>query len=129
MEITGRIVADARTNKTKSGKEVTGFTLVQNDNFTTKAGEKKQVSTFFDCSYWGSSKVAVYLKKGCIVSVYGRIGMNVYKNMDGDAKGSLTFHVKELKFIAGTGGATQSVKDQDGVSAKTEDGEKDDLPF
>jgi single-strand DNA-binding protein len=100
MEITGRVIADAKINALTDGREVVAFTLVINDQFKTKAGEKREVATFFNCSYWLTSKVAQHLKKGSIVSVYGRIGLNVYKNQDGEAKGSLTFHVNDIKFVA-----------------------------
>lgn len=134
MEITGRITADAKINKLTDGREVTAFTLVQNDHFTTKAGEKKQVATFFNCSYWVSTKAAEHLKKGSIISVYGRIGFNAYKDQQGEAKGSLTFHVNDIKFVAKSATATattastaNSNKPTTNTSNSTEN--KDDLPF
>lgn len=100
MEITGRITADAKISKLTDGREVTGFTIVQNDNFKTKSGEKKQVATFFKCSYWVSPKAAHHLKKGAIITVYGRIGLDVYTNQKGEAQGSITVHVNDIKFVS-----------------------------
>ena len=68
MEITGRITADAKNSKLADGREVTNFTLVINDQFKTKNGDRKEVSTFFKCAYWVSPKAANYLKKGIIIS-------------------------------------------------------------
>ncbi len=99
MEITGRITADAKVVTLTDGREVTNFTIVMNDRFTTKAGERREVATFIKCAYWVSAKVAPYLKKGGIISVYGRIGLDVYKNVEGDPKGSLTFHVNDVRLI------------------------------
>ena len=100
MELTGRLTADAQINKLTDEREVTNFTLVMNDHFTTKAGEKREVATFVKCAYWVSPKVAQHLKKGCIISVYGRIGLDVYSGTDGKPQGSLTFHVNNITFIA-----------------------------
>ena len=101
MEITGRITADAKTNKLTDGREVINFTLAINDQYKTKTGERKEVATFFKCAYWVSPKAAQYLKKGTIISVFGRIGLDVYKNMAGEPQGALTFHVNQIRFITG----------------------------
>jgi len=100
MEITGRITADAKITTLTDERQVTNFTIVTNDRYTTKAGEKREVNTFIKCAYWVSPKVAEYLTKNSIVTVYGRIGLDVYKSSEGEAKGSLTFHVNDIKFIA-----------------------------
>ena len=127
MEITGRITADAKISKLTDGREVTGFTLVHNDNYQTKSGDKKQVSTFLKCSYWITPKVADYLKKGAIITVYGRIGLDVYKDQQGEAKGSLTFHVNDIKFIAKPAAATTNGSAAAQPTSKPE--ATDDLPF
>ena len=105
--------------------------MVQNDNFKTKGGEKKQVATYFDCSYWISPKVADKLKKGTIVLLYGRIGINAWNNIQGEAKASLTFHTNNIKFIGGGKSNAASMEQQgeeqtDFVPAPET---KDDLPF
>ena len=123
MEITGRITADAKISKLTDGREVTGFTIVQNDNFKTKSGEKKQVATFFKCSYWVSPKAADHLKKGAIITVYGRIGLDVYNNQQGEAQGSLTVHVNDIKFVSTPKVASTAAP----VTGSAES--KDDLPF
>jgi len=100
MELTGRLTADATIHTLTDERQVTNFTLVMNDRFTTKAGEKREVATFVKCAYWVSPKAAAHLKKGSIISVYGRIGIDVYKNSEGEAQGTLTLHVNSIKFIA-----------------------------
>lgn len=126
MELTGRITADASVNKLNDGREVTNFTLVQNDQFTTKSGEKKKVATFFKCAYWVSSKAANHLKKGAIVTVYGRIGLDVYINMKGEADGSLTLHVNNIKFVSAPSGVvTAAIAPQQPIPGDN----VDDLPF
>lgn len=123
MEITGRIIADATVSRLTDGREVTGFTIVQNDAFKTRSGERKNVATFFKCTYWLTPKTAAYLKKGTIVTLYGRVGMDVYKNRQGEAQGSLTFHVNDIRFVAKSK-ATPTAGSESTTAVSTED-----LPF
>ena len=129
MELTGRLTADAKISTLTDERQVTNFTIVMNDRFKTKAGEKREVNTFIKCAYWVSPKVAEYLKKGSIITVYGRIGLDVYKNAEGEAKGSLTFHVNDIKFISkaakGESAEVTAVTAQAAPTPET----VDDLPF
>lgn len=103
MEITGRLTADAAVKTLPDDRQVVNFTLVQNDNYKKGDGEKVNVATFFDCSYWISTKVAANLTKGTIVSLYGRLGVNAWTGMNGEARATLTFHTNNIRFISGTG--------------------------
>jgi len=131
MEITGRLTADAKLNTLQDERQVVSFTVVQNDNFKTKGGEKKQVATYFDCSYWISPKVADKLKKGTIVLLYGRIGINAWNNMQGEAKASLTFHTNNIKFIGGgkSNAASMEQQEEGQTDVTPAPQTKDDLPF
>ncbi len=101
MEITGRLTADATVATTKGDKQVVNFSIAINDSYKSKeTGELKEITTYIDCAYWVSTKVASWLKKGLLVQLYGRIGMSVYNNMEGKAVGSLTFHVNNIKALA-----------------------------
>lgn len=128
MELTGRLTADATIATLTDERQVTNFTLVMNDRYKTKAGEKREVNTFIKCAYWVSPKVAEYLKKGSIITVYGRIGLDVYKNAEGEAKGSLTFHVNDIKFIA-SAAKSQASAEAAAVKVAPTPETVDDLPF
>lgn len=130
MEITGRITKDATARKIGNEKQVVNFSIVINDSYKPKGSkEYTEVATFIDCSYWLNAKLADWLKKGAMVQLFGRIGLNTYIAQDGTAKGSLTFHINSLKILA--------FAKKDGASAKTESspkkqkqtGDPDDLPF
>ncbi len=134
MEFSGRLTADASIYRLTDGREVTNFTLAMNDRYTTKAGERKEVKTFIKCAYWVSPKIADYLKKGIIITVYGRIGLDVYNNTAGEAKGSLTCHVNDIKLL--TAAAKIQPNAAPATTASTSTGNntptpetKDDLPF
>jgi single-strand DNA-binding protein len=128
MEITGRIVKDASVFKLKENREVVNFTIAINDSYKTKdSTELKKITTYINCSYWVSSKSAKWLKKGALVELFGRIGLNVYIGSDSEAHGSLTFHTSHIKILA-------FAKDPEHTpqvsSAKaSSEQEPDDLPF
>lgn len=58
MDITGRLTWDAQVYTTPKDKQVVNFSVAVNDRYRNKQGERIEQTTFFDCSYWLSSKVA-----------------------------------------------------------------------
>lgn len=129
MEITGRIVKDASVFKLNENREVVNFTIAVNDSYKPKdSTELKKIVTYINCSYWVSSKSAKWLKKGALVELFGRIGLNVYIGSDSEAHGALTFHTSHIKILAFAkdGELTPQVsKEAEPNSEK----EPDDLPF
>ncbi|MFH6948240.1 single-stranded DNA-binding protein [Flavobacterium sp. FlaQc-51] len=129
MEITGRIVKDASVFKLKENREVVNFTIAVNESYKPKdSTELKKIVTYINCSYWVSSKSAKWLKKGALVELFGRIGLNVYIGSDSEAHGSLTFHTSHIKILA----FAKSEQDTPQVSTGTKtnsEKEPDDLPF
>lgn len=102
MEIIGRLTADASVRTTKDGREVVHFAVAVNDRYKPKDGsDLKKTTSFFDCSYWISTRITAFLLKGTLVELSGRVGLNVYKDLKGEPKGSLTFHVNRLKIHSG----------------------------
>lgn len=100
MEITGRIVKDASVFKVKENREVVNFSIAVNDSYKPKGStETKKIVTYIDCSYWMSAGLAQWLKKGTLVQLFGRIGLNVYIGNDAQAHGSLTFHTSDIKIL------------------------------
>ena len=100
MEITGRLTADASVQKVNNDKQVVNFSIAINDNYKPKGStEVKEVTTYINCSYWLNTATAQWLKKGTLVQLFGRIGMNVYNNSEGEAVGTLTFHTNNIKIL------------------------------
>jgi single-strand DNA-binding protein len=138
----GRITADATVNKVKEEKEVVNFSIALNHSYTTKEGEKREVTTFVNCAYWRSTGIAKYLVKGSLVEVAGHISVHAYNDQQGNAKASLDFHTNEIKLYGksqkeeraekgngkgkGKGGkkSAQSVTEAEAVTEPI-----DDLPF
>ncbi len=84
MEIIGRVTKDAIVTKLKDERQVVNFSIAMNDYYKPKGSEE-------------SVKITPLLTKGTLVELYGRIGVNAYNDQQGEAKGSLTFHVNNIK--------------------------------
>lgn len=98
MLVIGRITKDAVAKQLKDERQVIEFSIAVNDWYKPKGSEAGvKVSTFFNCSYWLNPRIAERLKKGTLVELSGRAGVNVYNDMKGEAKGSLIFHVNNIK--------------------------------
>jgi len=100
MEITGRVTADASVQKVNGDKQVVNFSIAINDTYKPKGStEVKEVTTYINCSYWLNANTAQWLKKGTLIQLFGRIGLNVYNNSEGVAVGTLTFHTNNIKIL------------------------------
>lgn len=133
MEITGRLTADAVVRTVKEDKKVVGFSIALNDSYRS-GDQRKEVTTFIECAYWRNEGIAEYLKKGGLVQVYGRIGVNAYVSGNNEAKATLTFHVSEIKLFGG-GSINTSASKASRAGEAVQGVEKDsmeiegDLPF
>ncbi|AYN03606.1 single-stranded DNA-binding protein [Flavobacterium sp. 140616W15] len=129
MEITGRLTRDAVVAKTAKDRQVVNFCIAVNDTYKNKdRNEVKKIVTFIDCSYWLSAGIAQWLKKGTMVELFGRIGVNAYLSSEGKAIGSLTFHTNNIKILIFKSD-TQPVQSGNFSAKKSKKEEPDDLPF
>jgi single-strand DNA-binding protein len=126
MELVGRLTADATVHTTKNGRKVVHFTVAINDRYKPKdTDEWKSLTTFVNCSYWMREGIAKHLTKSLLVEVYGRISVSAWINAKGEARGSLDFHVSNIK-LHGKG----STGNKEAVPAGGDNTEPtDDLPF
>lgn len=128
MEITGRIVKDASVFKVKENREVVNFSIAVNDSYKPKGStETKKIVTYIDCSYWMSTGLAEWLKKGTLVQLFGRIGLNVYIGNDAQAHGSLTFHTSDIKILVFA--QTDNNTHTPALKQQNASDNPDDLPF
>jgi single-strand DNA-binding protein len=128
MEIVGRITKDAVVKQLKDEKKVVNFSIAVNDYYKPKNSEEGiKITTYVNCSYWISTRIAERLTKGTLAEVSGRIYMNAYREADGEAKASLNCHVNNIKIHAFGKLETTSVQSET-ISKKKED-VADDLPF
>lgn len=129
MEITGRLILDARTAQLKDGRKVVNFCVAVNDSYKAKDSEEvKKISTLINCSYWINPAIGQYLTKGTLVEIFGRVSANAWNNAEGEAKASLNFHVNNIKLHGGS--LKHNTADKDSQTTVVESvNENDDLPF
>jgi len=135
MEIIGRVTRDAIIKTTKGGKKVVEFNLAINEGYKPKnGGEYVDLTTFIRCSYWINEEAAKSFKKGAMMQLTGRIGIETYINKQQQAAGAITFTVtryKTLVFAKRQDGQAVAAEAPQYHSAFTPDTvhADDDLPF
>jgi len=121
MVLIGRITQDATVKTLKDKRQVVNFAIAINDFFKPKgAAEGTTITTFYNCSYWISTKIAPRLTKGSLVEIQGRITVNAYTGLNGEPKASLNCHVNAVT-------VHQHIKT--GVVPAHKEEVADDLPF
>lgn len=125
MNIIGRVTKDAEVRTLSNEKQVVNFSVATNESYRNKAGERIEQTTYFDCAYWISSKVAEILTKGALVELTGRISTRAWAGNDGQLNAGINFHTSQIKLHLG-GNKRQTVQ---ATSAIKSNNTEDDLPF
>jgi single-strand DNA-binding protein len=125
MNITGRVTADAQVRNVSNSKTVVNFSVAINDSYKNKAGERIEQTTYFDCAYWLSPKVAQILTKGTVVELTGKVSARAWTGSDGQPHAGLNFNTSQIK-LQGGGKKSEAVQAPTGNNTYVT---KDDLPF
>jgi single-strand DNA-binding protein len=131
MNIIGRITKNAEINSLTNSKQVVNFSIAINDSYKTKQGERVELTTYYNCSYWISPNVAKTLTKGTLVELTGRASSNAWIGKDGEIRSGLNFHTSNIK---SHGGGKKSNTDEQPTEKPQKanaliDETEDDLPF
>ncbi len=134
MEIVGRITQDAQVREVKNGNKVVSFSIALNDSYRNKQGERVQLTSYVDCSYWNRTGIADHLTKGLLVEVSGRISPRAWIGSDGKPHGGLDFNAQTIKFLGGSAKSQEQVAKKKPAKkserkADSNTAEDDDLPF
>lgn len=130
MNITGRLTRNAEVRTLSNEKQVVNFSVAVNDSYRNKQGERVEQTTFFDCAYWISSKIAKLLTKGTLVELTGRVSTRAWTGKDGEPKAGLNFHTSNIKLHGGSKRAeTAQATKQSEQGSIAEQETEDDLPF
>ena len=127
MELVGRITKDAVVTQLKDERKVVNFSIAVNDWYKPKNSEGVKITTYVNCSYWISEKIAEKLTKATLVEINGRIFVNAYKGADGEAKASLNCHVNTIKIHSFGKKETAVISEENSENTSKE--VTDDLPF
>lgn len=92
MNVIGRLTGNAEVRNLPKDKKVVNFSIATNDNYRNKQGEKIEQTTYFECSYWISEKVADLLTKGTLVELNGRAYATAWIGKDGEPHAGMNFH-------------------------------------
>ena len=136
MNIIGRLTRDAEVRNLPNEKQVVNFAIATNDNYLNKQGERIEQTTYFECAYWISPKVADFLTKGTLVELSGRAYTSAWLGKDGEPHAGLNFHTSQIK-VHGSGKRTENKcaesektsKKQTSRSRSKDSDKDDDLPF
>lgn len=124
MVLIGRVTKDAEVRTLKDERKVVNFNVAVNDGYKDKKSDKwVAIPSFYSCSYWLSPAIADRLKKGNLVELTGRLSVNAYKDMEGEAQASLNCHVDSIKVH----GVTK--KEEANQPQSPQPTTADDLPF
>ncbi len=127
MTITGRLTKNAVVNTLPDERKVVTFSLAINDSYKSKGGERTTVTTYCNCSYWISEKIAEHLKKSSLLEINGRIYVTAYVSAGGKAKASLNCQVSDIKILAWPKEAAVIERPVEASEAVSQN--SDDMPF
>ena len=131
LQVIGHLGKDAIVNQV-GGTSVINFSVAHTESYKDKEGNKKEKTTWVDCSRWtDNTNVAPYLKKGTQVFVEGIPEIRTYETKDGKTGHSLVCRVMNLNLL---GSAKTNESQAQPAPAPASNGEAvaagdDDLPF
>ena len=129
--LTGRLTANAKVSVVNGDKKVVNFSIAMNDSYKSN-GETVRNTTYVDCAYWINAGVGEYLKKGLMVTLFGRLGSRAWVDKDGNPHSAITLNTSQIKFLGG-GNAEPTEKSEQKAGKKqganAGGGDEDDLPF
>jgi single-strand DNA-binding protein len=116
MNITGRVTKDAKVSTLSDSRQVVNFSVAINESYKNKKGDRVEQTTFFECAYWISPRVAEWLTKGTVVELTGRVSARAWTGNDGEPRAGLNFNTSNIKLH---GGGKKSQMVQTGLKAQT----------
>ena len=133
MTIIGRLTKDAQISTLPGDTQVVNFSVAVNDSYRNKQGERVEQTTYFDCAYWLSAKVAKILTKGTLVELTGRVSARSWIGKDGEAHAGLNFNTARIKLHSGVKKAETAEPEREAENIEVATYEtvsgNDDLPF
>ncbi len=93
--LTGRLVRDPEVRTTKSGKNVTQFTLAVDKD------RKDDGANFINCTAFGKTGelIGERTKKGMLIGVDGKLDQSTYQNREGKNVSSISVIVQNFSFL------------------------------
>ena len=136
MNITGRLTKDAKVSTLSDSRQVVNFSVAINESYKNRKGDKVEQTTFFDCAYWISPRVAEWLTKGTVVELTGMVSARAWTGNDWEPRAGLNFNTSNIKLHGGGKKSEGAQAVQTGQTAEQGENKKatlkepeDDIPF
>lgn len=127
----GYIGKDAEIRTLKDGSQVANFNVATNESYTNASGEKKEVTTWLNCSLFKNSgksvKIFEFLKKGQLVYIEGKVSAESYTTRDNKQVTAIRFRVDSI-MLTGKAPDSGTRQDFDEVGSIQADGPFNDMP-
>ena len=130
MNIIGRVTKDAQVRTLSDSRQVVNFSVATNESYCNKQGDRVEQTTYFECAYWISPKVAGILTKGTLVELTGRVSARAWTDNDGEARAGLNFNTAQIKLHGGVKKSqSEKVSTKTGNKAPAVQPPADEVPF
>lgn len=100
--IMGNLTADPEVRTTPSGQSVTSFSLAVNRTFRGSDGNRREETSFINCTAWGNTgeTIAKYVGKGRQLLVSGRLQQRSWEDKEtGKRRSAIDVIVEEFSFV------------------------------
>lgn len=139
----GNLTADPEVRTTPSGQSVTSFSLAVNRTFRGSDGNRREETSFINCTAWGNTgeTIAKYVGKGRQLLVSGRLQQRSWEDKEtGKRRSAIDVIVEEFSFVndgrgsgANASGGSQKVSSQPPADTAEVDADEpidlSDIPF
>lgn len=98
----GNLTADPEVRTTPSGQSVTSFSLAVNRTFRGSDGNRREETSFINCTAWGNTgeTIAKYVGKGRQLLVSGRLQQRSWEDKEtGKRRSTIDVIVEEFSFV------------------------------
>ena len=106
----GNLTRDPQLRYTPSQMAVCDFGVATNRKWTAKDGQKREDTTFVNCTAWGrqAETIQKYLNKGRPIFIEGRLTYSQWDGPDGKKRSKLEVTVENFQFLGSPGGQSRS---------------------
>lgn len=139
----GNLTADPEVRTTPSGQSVTSFSLAVNRTFRGSDGNRREETSFINCTAWGNTgeTIAKYVGKGRQLLVSGRLQQRSWEDKEtGKRRSAIDVIVEEFSFVndgrgsgANATGGSQKASSQPSADTAEVDADEpidlSDIPF
>jgi single-strand DNA-binding protein len=134
----GNVGKDPEMRYTANGSAVTSFTLAVNRNYSSKEGERREETEWFEVVTWNklAEICSQFLQKGRQAYVEGRLHTRSWDGQDGQKRYRTEVVAETVLFLGSPGGGSgggprmmETYDDAPAASGASSQVDPDDLPF